>query len=135
MGYIPLAPGSWGSLLTLVLTWFLVPENFFLLGGVTTIVFFVSVWSATGAEKLLGRDNRKIVMDECCGMLFSFLLLPKKIFLYILAYVIFRFLDVIKPPPIRRLEEVKGGLGITLDDIVAGIYTNFILQILIFLVF
>ena len=133
MGYIPLAPGSWGSLLTLVLVWFFLPESFYFSGGITLVVFFVSVWSATGAEKLLGRDNRKIVLDECCGMLFSFLFLPKKIFLYILAYVIFRIVDVIKPPPIRRLERIKGGLGITLDDLLAGIYTNLALQILLFL--
>jgi phosphatidylglycerophosphatase A len=59
--------------------------------------------------------------------------LPKEFFLYILAYVIFRILDVVKPPPIKKLEEIKGGLGITLDDVVAGIYTNLILQVLILL--
>ncbi len=131
VGYISLAPGSWGSLLTFILVWFFLPENFYLLGGVALIVFFISIWSADGAERVFGKDNRKIVIDECSGMLVSFLFLPKRFFLYILAYVIFRILDVAKPPPIRRLEGIKGGLGITLDDIVAGIYTNLILQVLI----
>jgi phosphatidylglycerophosphatase A len=133
VGYIPLAPGSWGSLLTFILVWILVPENFYLLGGIALIIFLISIWSAGGAEKLFGKDNRKIIIDECSGMLVSFLFLPKVFFLYILAYVIFRILDVVKPPPIRRFEEIKGGLGITLDDVVAGIYTNLILQILILL--
>ena len=133
VGYIPLAPGSWGSLLTFILVWFLLPDNFYLLGGAALIVFFVSIWSADGAEKVFGKDNRKIVIDECTGMLVSFLFLPKEFFLYILAYVIFRILDVVKPPPIKKLEEIKGGLGITLDDVVAGIYTNLILQVLILL--
>src|SRR4030042_5838681 len=85
VGYIPLAPGSWGSLLTFILVWFLLPDNFYLLGGVALIVFFMSIWSADGAEKIFGKDNRKIVIDECTGMLVSFLFLPKEFFLYILA--------------------------------------------------
>ena len=97
------------------------------------ITFFISLWSATDAEKFLGKDNRKIIIDESCGMLISFLFLPKRLFLYILAFVVFRFLDIIKPPPVRMCERLKGGLGITLDDVVAGIYTNLILQILIHL--
>ncbi len=109
------------------------PENFYLLGGITLIIFFISLWSATGAEKFFGKDNRKIIIDESCGMLISFLFLPKRLFLYILAFVIFRFLDIIKPPPVRMCEELKGGLGITLDDVVSGIYANLILQALILL--
>ena len=118
--------------MTFILVWFLLPDNFYLLGGFTLIVFLVSIWSSAGAEKLFGKDNRKIVIDECSGMLVSFLFLPKKFFLYILAYVIFRVMDIVKPFPIRRFEKMKGGLGITLDDTAAGIYTNLVLQILIY---
>jgi phosphatidylglycerophosphatase A len=114
-----------------VLVWFFIPQNFYLLGGITLLVFFVSLWSATGAEKVFGKDSRKIVIDEGCGMLVSFLFLPKRFFLYILAFVIFRALDIIKPPPARYCEKLEGGLGITLDDVVAGIYTNLIMQVLI----
>lgn len=95
------------------------------------MVFLVSLWSGTGAEKVFGKDNRKIVIDEGCGMLVSFLFLPKRFFLYILAFVIFRALDIIKPPPAKGCEKLEGGLGITLDDVVAGIYTNLIMQVLI----
>ncbi len=93
------------------------------------MVFFVSLWSATGAEKIFGRDNRRIVIDEGCGMLVSILFLPKRPFLYILAFVIFRALDVFKPPPAKSMERLAGGLGVTLDDVVAGIYTNVIMQL------
>lgn len=133
MGYLPLAPGSWGSILTFILVWFFVPENYYILFVITLIIFFISLWSATGAEKILGKDDRKIIIDESCGMLISFLFLPKRLFLYILAFVVFRFLDIIKPPPVRMCEKLKGGLGITLDDVVSGIYANLILQALILL--
>jgi phosphatidylglycerophosphatase A len=126
-------PGTCGSLLTFILVWFFVPQDFYLLGGITLLVFFVSLWSGTGAETVFGKDNRKIVIDEGCGMLVSFLFLPKRFFLYILAFVIFRGLDIIKPPPARDCEKLGGGLGITLDDVVAGIYTNLIMQVLIIL--
>lgn len=109
------------------------PQSFYLLSGIAILVFFVSLWSGTGAERVFGKDNRKIVIDEGCGMLVSFLFLPKRFFLYILAFVIFRALDIIKPPPARDCEKLDGGLGITLDDVVAGIYTNLIMQILIWL--
>jgi len=126
-------PGTCGSLLTFILVWIFLPQRFCLLGGITLLVFLISLWSGTGAEKVFGKDNRKIVIDEGCGMLVSFLFLPKRFFLYILAFVIFRALDIIKPPPARDCEKLEGGLGITLDDVVVGIYTNLIMQILILL--
>jgi len=126
-------PGTCGSLLTFILVWLFVPQGFYLLGGIAILVFLVSLWSATGAERVFGKDNRKIVIDEGCGMLISFLFLPKRFFLYILAFVIFRGLDIIKPPPAKDCEKLEGGLGVTLDDVVAGIYTNLIMQILIYL--
>jgi phosphatidylglycerophosphatase A len=124
-------PGTCGSLLTFILVWLFLPQNFYILGGITLLVFFISLWSGTGAERVFGKDNRKIVIDEGCGMLVSFLFLPKRFLLYILAFVIFRALDVIKPLPARDCEKIEGGLGITLDDVVAGIYTNLIMQVLI----
>ena len=128
-----MVPGTCGSLLTFILVWLFVPQGFYLLGGIAILVFLVSLWSATGAERVFGKDNRKIVIDEGCGMLISFLFLPKRFFLYILAFVIFRGLDIIKPPPAKDCEKLEGGLGVTLDDVVAGIYTNLIMQILIYL--
>ncbi|HEX9912864.1 MAG TPA: phosphatidylglycerophosphatase A [candidate division Zixibacteria bacterium] len=131
-GYLPPFPGTWGSLLTLILVWFFISENFYLLGGITLIVFIISLWSATEVERFFGEDDRRIVIDESCGMLISFLFLPKRPFLYILAFVIFRLLDIIKPPPANACQKLKGGLGVTLDDVVAGIYTNIIMHVLIY---
>jgi phosphatidylglycerophosphatase A len=97
------------------------------------LIFFLSLWSGTKAEEIFGeKDDRRIVIDESCGMLISLLFLPKRTFLYILAFVIFRLLDIVKPPPADACQRIKGGLGVTLDDVVAGIYTNIIMHVLIY---
>jgi phosphatidylglycerophosphatase A len=128
-GYLPFAPGSWGSLLTLVLIWFFIQEEH-LLFLVLIILFGISLWVVDDAEKLYGKDARKINIDESLGMIISLLFLQKKLLFYILAFILFRGLDTIKPPPIRSLEKLKGKWGVITDDLVAGIYTNLILQIM-----
>jgi phosphatidylglycerophosphatase A len=127
---LPLFPGTWGSILTFILVWFIIPDNFYILGGMAILIFFLSLWSGTKAEEIFGKkDDKRIVIDESCGMLISFLFLPKRPFLYILAFVIFRLLDIVKPPPANACQKLNGGLGVTLDDVVAGIYTNIIMHI------
>jgi len=128
-GYLPFAPGSWGSLLTLVLIWFFIQEEH-LLFLVLIILFGISLWVVDDAEKLYGKDARKINIDESLGMIISLLFLQKKLLFYILAFILFRGLDTLKPPPIRSLEKLKGKWGVIADDLVAGIYTNLILQII-----
>ena len=71
-----------------------------------------------------------IVIDEACGMLLALFFVPMTIFSVILGFFIFRILDILKPPPAKRMEKLTGSLGIMFDDIVAAIYTNLILQII-----
>lgn len=129
-GYSPLAPGTCGSLVTLILVWFLIPENNWLLLGLTLIWLFLSLFIAREAEALFGEDDRKIVIDESAGMLLSILWVPKKFILYGVAFLLFRLYDIVKPPPIRGLEKIRG-YGVTLDDLVAGLFANLTLQILL----
>ena len=129
-GYSPLAPGTCGSLVTLVLVWFLIPENNWSLLMVTLIWLFFSLFIAREAEKLFGHDNRKINIDESAGMLLSILWVPKKFSLFGVAFLLFRLYDITKPPPIRGLEKIEG-YGVTLDDLVAGVFANLTLQILL----
>ncbi len=128
-GYSPLAPGTCGSLVTLILVWFLIPENNWSLLIVTLIWLFFSLFIAREAEKLFGFDNRKINIDESAGMLLSILWVPKKFILFGVAFLLFRLYDITKPPPIRGLEKIRG-YGVTLDDLAAGLYANVTLQIL-----
>ena len=75
-------------------------------------------------------DSGTIVIDEVAGYLVAFAALPFEIFWIALAFLLFRFFDAIKPFPINRLDRIRGGLGIVLDDLGAGLITNIILQIL-----
>ena len=129
-GYSPIAPGTCGSLITLLLVWFLIPEGSLYLLIITLIWLIFAFFIARESEKLFGHDAGKINIDESAGMLLSLLLVPKKFILYGVAFLLFRLYDIIKPPPIRGLEKIKG-YGVTLDDLVAGLYANLTLQILL----
>lgn len=88
------------------------------------------MYVSDGAEKLLGKDSGNIVIDEVCGYAVSVLFVPKTGGYLIAAFILFRLFDILKPPPIRKIEqEVPGGIGIMLDDLLAGIYANICLQI------
>jgi phosphatidylglycerophosphatase A len=102
--------------------------------GVATGLFFLfAVWVAGKGEILLGgHDPRPIVIDEMCGFLVSLLWLPLNALTLIGGFILFRFFDIMKPPPIRGLEwRLRGGLAVVADDVVAGIYTNVLLRIAI----
>ena len=90
-----------------------------------------SIWAADRAEKVYGSDASRIVVDEFAGYLVAVAFLPKSILVYVAAFLLFRVLDVLKPFPARRLEAVPGGLGIVLDDVVAGLYANVLIRIML----
>jgi phosphatidylglycerophosphatase A len=131
-GYFPVAPGTFGSLITLVIIWFFIPSFFHILFLISIGLFFISVWSATGGEEIFGKDGRQIVIDEAAGMAISLLFVPKEIEWYVIAFLLFRFFDVVKPPPARAVERLRGGWGVTLDDVIAGVYANVGLHMIYF---
>lgn len=137
LGYLPLIPGTFGSVAGLFI-YFLLRENFFLLILLSFLIIISGFLLAGKAAELFNRrDPPQIVIDEISGMLVSFLALPvgqagfsgneKSILL--LGFIIFRILDAVKPYPANRLHRQKGSLGIMGDDLIAGIYTNLILRI------
>lgn len=140
LGYGPVAPGTWGSLGCAVLMWFLVPSFVPVLSGLAlsaallSMVAFVAmaVWSADLAERSFGHDASRIVIDEFAGFAVAVAFLPKSLMLYVVAFVLFRALDIVKPFPARRAESLRGGLGIVMDDVVAGLYTNLLLRLMLF---
>jgi phosphatidylglycerophosphatase A len=139
LGYAPLAPGTVGSLGCAVLVWFVAPEVTtaspplaIWVAVVTTLAFTaLAVWAAGLAERTFGHDSPRIVIDEYAGFLFSVLLLPRSLYVFAVAFVLFRALDIVKPFPARRAESLAGGVGIVLDDVVAGIYTNILLRVML----
>ena len=130
-GYLPKAPGTWGSLLALPLHFFLrqlAPSHYAL---ALAAIFFIAVISAGQAEKILNRkDPGVVVIDEVIGMLITLIAAPNSPLIWLLGFGLFRLFDIFKPYPIRLIDQrVNGGMGIVLDDVLAGIYSLIVLQI------
>ncbi|HAM52279.1 MAG TPA: phosphatidylglycerophosphatase A [Nitrospiraceae bacterium] len=130
VGYIPIAPGTFGSLVAMLIFASLKPGN---TAAISLLLFTVLIgtFSAQQAEKLMNeKDSRHIVIDEFAGYAVSVLFLPPVTSYYITAFLLFRFFDILKPPPIRNVERIlSGGIGIMADDVMAGVFTNALLQI------
>jgi phosphatidylglycerophosphatase A len=131
VGYLPLMPGTFGSLAGLTLFYFVKNSwgaNLSLALGVTVLGFLIS----GRAEKIFGRkDPSCIVIDEVSGMLLSLLFIPPDLKYIIAAFFLFRIFDTLKPFPAGRLQSLKGSAGIMIDDIIAAFYTNILLQIVL----
>ncbi len=132
LGRLPMAPGTWGSLggllLCLVLHSYPVVYVFVFIG-----LFILGVISAGKVETEEGiKDPSLVVIDEFTCIFPVFFLIPLKPAYIFIGFLIYRLMDIVKIPPARSLERIKGGWGIMLDDLVAGIYTNLILQLIIF---
>ncbi len=129
IGYLPIAPGTAGSLAAFFLFIYIKPSMFMHL-IVLSFLIPVGVLSSHYAEKVFNKkDSRNIVIDEFCGYFLSVILLPSNIRYAISAFFLFRFFDILKPFPIKKLELIGGGKAIMADDLVAAIYTNLILQL------
>ena len=139
LGYAPVAPGTVGSLGCAVLIWFFVPEvtaatshlGLWVMLLSTLAFAALAIWAADLAERQFGHDSSRIVIDEYAGFVVSVLLLPKSLLLFAVAFVLFRALDIVKPFPARQAEALPGGVGIVTDDLVAGIYTNILLRVML----
>src|SRR5918997_2781959 len=157
VGLIPVAPGTWGSgvgvVLYLGLGYFsqqvfdyavrqgldLAPQQFpaimtTVLLLVILVVMLAGTWAATRAEKLLGKkDPGAVVVDEVAGQLITFLFVPWDAGVWAVAagFVAFRVFDIWKPYPVRRLEGLGGGLGIMADDMLAGFYAAAAMSLLV----
>ena len=103
---------------------------------ITLISFFIiiGVDIARKFEKVYGNDPKEFTLDEIIGTWISFLFIPKKIWYLLMAFFLWRFMDIVKPFPIRKLELLKNGWGVILDDVLAGIYTFLIVQLSIDLI-
>ena len=135
LGYVPVAPGTFGSAAGLVvyaaIRWSGSPA---LELAVIVLLFAIGVWSSGVAEKYLGGvDPGPVVVDEVVGMLITLALLPVNITGAIVGFLLFRVLDVIKPWPANRFEALHGGLGIMADDAMAAVYGNLAMRLLVML--
>ena len=128
VGYLPVAPGTLGSLAAIILYYFIC-KNAVIMAAVILIIIALGFITAGRVEKIFReKDPSEIVIDEFAGMLISLYRLPPTMGYVVTGFLLFRFFDIVKPKPISNLEKLKGSLGIMSDDIVAGVYANMILQ-------
>ena len=135
LGNIPFAPGTFGSLLGIPLCFALSKTDVFVAVLITLLFIGFAVWIAHVAEKNFNNtDPGNIVIDEIAGMAVTFLGVPFNLASVVLGFLCFRVLDIAKPFPIRRLERsLSGGVGIVLDDVIAGIYSNLFVRLVLYI--
>lgn len=122
VGYAPVAPGTVASALTVVVLGLVAPPPGPLLLFVI-VVIVVGTWAAHDAERSLGgKDPGAIVIDEVAGMALSVLTLPLTPLVLLAGFLLFRVFDIVKPYPANALQRLRGGVGVMLDDLVAGLY-------------
>ncbi|MEZ0483137.1 phosphatidylglycerophosphatase A family protein [Fibrella aquatica] len=95
---------------------------------ITLVITAVGIWSANVVEAEWGKDSYRVVIDEVAGMCLSLLFVPITIKSMLLGLFLFRLFDIAKPFGIRKLEKLRGGWGVMLDDLLAGLYANIVLQ-------
>ncbi len=136
VGRLPLAPGTWGTLgavpLVLIISYFgPVPAVISL-----AVIIPLAVWTSGISQKLIKKDDPpEVVIDEVAGYFVTVFLLPFSWWSFILGFLLFRFFDILKPFPIGMIDKkVRGGIGICLDDIVAGVYANIGVRIIMLVI-
>ncbi len=130
-GYSPVIPGTIGTLVAIPIFLILsaIPSPVYEITLLT--FFFLAVWTAEKAQAYWrAKDDRRIVIDEITGFLVTMLWVPRTLFFILLGFFLFRFFDIVKPPPIRLLERAKRGYGVVLDDVLAGVCANIMLHII-----
>ena len=122
-GLFPVVPGTFGSLVAVPLI--LVSQNLGVWYSAPILVILVGagIWASGRSQDLLGRDDPKeVVIDEVAGFFLTMLFLPSSWLALGLGFFLFRFFDILKPFPVRQAERLKGGSGIIMDDLLAGLY-------------
>lgn len=137
-GYSPIAPGTAGAIVGCVALWLF--EKYHLISTTTTPILFISLITVTTILGIIatnkletewGKDPQKVVIDEVIGMWITMLFIPLTWLNLLIGFVLFRFFDIAKPLGVRKMESLGGGLGVMADDMLAGIYGNIVLLIIV----
>lgn len=131
-GYFPIAPATFSTLTLGVTVYLLISHlNPYIYGVLTLILFFIAIFLSDKSERIFQKkDCSHIVIDELVGFLITMFLLPFNWIYIVMGFFFFRFFDIVKPTPANIFNKrKKGGLDVVLDDVVAGIYSNLLLQV------
>lgn len=148
-GFVPIAPGTWGSLVGLLIAYGLIAafkQNLAFLQNslivVSVFLAWIGIWAGTRAETIFGKkDSGQIVIDEVCGQVITFVFIAPLLaglgeqwrWWMIPGFLLFRAFDIFKPYPINGLQSLTGGLGVMMDDIIAGIYAAALMSLAMWL--
>jgi phosphatidylglycerophosphatase A len=132
VGYLPFAPGTWGSAFAILLWWVLLKDLNAYVFGVIIIIFLLIglVVSNIIIDQSGDHDPSHIIIDELVGQWLALFLIPDGFFNIAISFILFRFFDIIKPWPIRLIEKFPKGLGVMSDDLTAGLITLILIQII-----
>lgn len=137
-GYMPVAPGTFGTIAGLLISYILsicisdVIIFYSILLLLIVGAYTLGIYACRRLEIEWGHDPSKIVIDEALGFWISILFLPININVMLAAFVLFRFFDIIKPFGIRKIDLLKTHHSVMLDDVVAGVYSNIIIQAVVY---
>ena len=134
IGYIGKGAGTYAAIATCI-CWYFFQTGFKYPGLdailITILITLQGVRSADVVEEIWGKDHQRVVIDEVAGMCITLLCVPVRWEYIVLGLILFRFFDILKPLYIRKMEDLPGGLGVMADDVLAGVYANVILQLVI----
>lgn len=136
IGWLPKAPGTWGSLAALPVGWWLMASGGpWVLAAVAAVVFGIGIWACAGYARATGtHDAGACVIDEVVGQWLVLLVTPLDPLFYLAAFLAFRFFDILKPWPTGWADRaVHGGFGVMLDDVLAGIQGAAVMGIVVHL--
>jgi phosphatidylglycerophosphatase A len=135
IGYIPKGGGTVAALVCCI-AWYFAwrggNDPFWLPLLITSGLLFLGVYSAGKVEAAWGKDSYRVVIDEVVGMCLTLLFVPVRWPYLLIGLLLFRFFDIAKPLFIRKMENLDGGWGVMMDDVLAGVYANLLLQLVVF---
>ena len=129
LGHIPVVPATWTSLAVAGAFWALQIDSIWIQLLILVVFVATGIPACGGLERRYGEDPKQATMDEAAGQTIALLGAPLDPVTVLAAFFLFRFFDVVKPPPVRQLESLHGGLGIMADDLAAGVYARIALQV------
>ena len=126
---MPVAPATFSCFIGIALWYFLIPYKISYI-VCTALLFSLGVFVSDNLAKDWGKDPRRIVIDEYASILIPLFFTPPRIIPLSITFFLFRFFDIVKPPPVKHMENLRGGWGIMLDDLLAAVYTTIIVLVL-----
>ncbi|MBK7497653.1 MAG: phosphatidylglycerophosphatase A [Ignavibacteriales bacterium] len=131
-GYVPIASGTFGSLVAIVI--YIIPgfERLEIIIPAIILLFSYGLFVSSKFEKVYGKDPSQCTVDEVVGTWIALIALPKSFLIVFTTFLIWRLLDIIKPFPARTSEKLPGGFGIMIDDVISGFYTVVIVHLFVY---